>query len=156
MSDPNNHASGPGGYEKSDINIRKVSVYGAGLLVVICAAGILITIFVFKKLTTQNEEAPPSPMYQIEQRPPEPRLQADPQLDLKKLRTIEEEKLNSYGWVDRANGVVRIPVEQAMDRVAEKGLPNRPDARIEAGPAPDAPKPKPAATPAAVQPGTGR
>jgi hypothetical protein len=155
MSDKNLPSSGHGGYEKSDIDVRKVSIYGTVLLVVICGIGVLVTVFIFKKLTAQNQEAPASPMYQIEQRPPEPRLQAEPQLDLKKFRVSEEEKLKSYGWVDRANGIVRIPVDQAIERVVEKGLPSRPDARIEAAPSPDASKPKPGAAAPAAKPGAG-
>jgi hypothetical protein len=31
--------------------------------------------------------------------------------------------LGSYGWVDRAKGVVHIPIEQAMDQVVAGGSP---------------------------------
>ena len=33
--------------------------------------------------------------------------------------------LEHYGWVDKNAGVVRIPVERAIDVLAEKGLPYR-------------------------------
>lgn len=33
------------------------------------------------------------------------------------------ELLGSYGWVDQANGIAHIPVETAMDLLAEQGLP---------------------------------
>ena len=48
----------------------------------------------------------------------------DPQQDLEQLRRKQQELLNSYGWVDRDAGVVRIPIERAMDLVGEKGLPD--------------------------------
>jgi hypothetical protein len=35
----------------------------------------------------------------------------------------EDEVLNHYGWVDPDRGVVRIPVERALDIVAQRGLP---------------------------------
>lgn len=54
--------------------------------------------------------------------PPEPRLQRVPIADLTRLREREERLLTSYGWVDREAGVVRIPVERAMQLVAERGL----------------------------------
>jgi mono/diheme cytochrome c family protein len=38
-------------------------------------------------------------------------------------REKAETQLNSYGWVDEASGVVRIPINQAMALVAERGLP---------------------------------
>jgi hypothetical protein len=56
---------------------------------------------------------------------PEPRLQEDPAVDLALLREREEKRLSTYGWVDRANGVVRIPIERAMELVAREGLPSR-------------------------------
>jgi hypothetical protein len=57
---------------------------------------------------------------------PPPRLQPDPVADLNRFRVREEQILNSYGWVDRANGKVHIPIEQAIDVVAQVGLPVRP------------------------------
>ncbi len=38
---------------------------------------------------------------------------------------MKTKKLNSYGWVDRKHGVIRIPIERAMDLVAQRGLPTR-------------------------------
>jgi hypothetical protein len=57
---------------------------------------------------------------------PRPTLQPDDVADLSKMRADENEILNSYGWVDQANGVARIPVDQAMKMVAQQGLPARP------------------------------
>jgi len=56
---------------------------------------------------------------------PEPRLQLAPREDLAALRTREDAELNSYGWVDKTSGVVRIPIDRAMDLVLERGLPVR-------------------------------
>jgi hypothetical protein len=33
--------------------------------------------------------------------------------------------LHSYGWVDRAAGIVRMPIDRAMEVLAEHGLPTR-------------------------------
>jgi hypothetical protein len=33
-------------------------------------------------------------------------------------RAMREERLRSYGWVDRRRGVVHLPIERAMDLVA--------------------------------------
>jgi hypothetical protein len=64
--------------------------------------------------------------------PPAPRLQARPILDLQALRAEEAGALQSYAWVDRDGGVVRIPIERAMALLAERGLPAQP-ARSEGG-----------------------
>jgi hypothetical protein len=39
------------------------------------------------------------------------------------MRAEEDASLNSYGWVDKEQGVVHIPIERAMDTVVERGLP---------------------------------
>ena len=60
--------------------------------------------------------------------PPEPRLQATPRQDLQDLHRREEEVLNSYRWVDRNAGTVRIPIKEAIRITLAKGLPARPPA----------------------------
>jgi len=37
----------------------------------------------------------------------------------------QDEVLASYDWVDQKNGVVRIPIDKAMDLLAQRGLPVR-------------------------------
>ena len=58
--------------------------------------------------------------------PPEPRLQTNPREDLGNIRAREDQALNSYGWVDKNAGVVRIPIDRAMQLVVERGPPARP------------------------------
>lgn len=53
--------------------------------------------------------------------PPGPRLQTQPFKDIYLLRQAENEKLTSYGWVDQSAGVVRVPVEDAMRILSERG-----------------------------------
>jgi hypothetical protein len=37
----------------------------------------------------------------------------------------EDAVLTTYGWVDRQSGVVRVPIDVAMQRILEQGLPVR-------------------------------
>jgi hypothetical protein len=37
-------------------------------------------------------------------------------------------RLETYGWVDRKNGITRIPIERATQLIAHEGLPARPGA----------------------------
>jgi hypothetical protein len=53
--------------------------------------------------------------------PQGPRLQTQPFKDIYLLRQGEREKLTTYGWVDQASGVVRIPVDDAMRMLSERG-----------------------------------
>jgi len=69
-------------------------------------------------------------LYQIEgsrvTRYPFPALQINPPKDLQAYQTQARQDLNSYGWVDQAKGIAKIPIERAMAIVATKGLPVRP------------------------------
>jgi hypothetical protein len=47
-----------------------------------------------------------------------PRLEIDPATDLAAFRAQQQHELGGYGWIDRAHGVVRIPIDQAMKDVA--------------------------------------
>jgi hypothetical protein len=73
---------------------------------------------------TQKLGPPASPFESADVRvlPPAPRLQVTPVLDLKNYRDSQWEQLETYGWVDKEGGVVRIPIERAMDLVLERGL----------------------------------
>jgi len=54
--------------------------------------------------------------------PPPPRLQVAPQADLDRLHADENKQLTTFGWVDRENGVARIPIERAMQLLGERGF----------------------------------
>jgi hypothetical protein len=54
-----------------------------------------------------------------------PRLQVDEIVDYQDYKKKQDALLGGYGWVNRTQGVVRIPVERAMDRLLERGLPTR-------------------------------
>jgi hypothetical protein len=58
--------------------------------------------------------------------PPGPRLETNPQADLQRFRAEEEKRLNTYYWVDRQKGIVHIPIEQAMKKLATTGVPGFP------------------------------
>jgi hypothetical protein len=59
---------------------------------------------------------------------PEPRLERNERIEINDFRLKEEQTLNSYGWADEKTGVVRIPIERAMQLVAQRGLPTTPKA----------------------------
>ena len=55
-----------------------------------------------------------------------PRLQVDDVRDLDEMHRAEEPRLNGYHWINQSQNVVQIPVEQAMDILVKRGLPNVP------------------------------
>ena len=58
--------------------------------------------------------------------PPGPRLQTDPQADLRNFRAEEERRLETYSWTDKERGIVRIPIQQAMKNLVTTGVPGFP------------------------------
>ncbi len=55
---------------------------------------------------------------------PPPRLEVKPGASLAELRAAEDLDLNSYGWIDRNAGTVRVPIDRAMQVILERGLPD--------------------------------
>jgi hypothetical protein len=55
---------------------------------------------------------------------PAPRLEVKAGASLAELRAAEDVDLNSYGWIDRNAGTVRIPIKRAMELVLQRGLPD--------------------------------
>jgi protein SCO1 len=75
--------------------------------------------------------------------PARPRLQAYPRLELQTVLAQEREALHQYQWVDREHGIARIPIERAMEIMANAA--SNPTASP-TGPAnarPPAPRPPP-------------
>jgi len=58
---------------------------------------------------------------------PQPRLQLDDgNADVADLHAREDLLLDNYTWIDQSKGTVRIPIEEAMQIIAQKGLPVAP------------------------------
>lgn len=109
-------------HETDDVDVRMVSLTGLGLVVaVLIVFGIVRVVFdLFASAEAKRTARAPS-MSETSRQPPEPRLQINPARDLQQMRAVEDEVLNSYGWVDKPAGVVRIPVDRAMKLLAERG-----------------------------------
>lgn len=52
----------------------------------------------------------------------QPRLETNERIEINDFRLQEEQKLDTYGWVDQQGGAVRIPIDRAMDLIAQRGL----------------------------------
>jgi hypothetical protein len=115
-------------HEESDVNVRGVLGFAAGLLVTAVLIQFMVwLLFVYFSGREATRVVPEYPLAAGEQTrvPPEPRLQTNPREDLRALRAREDAVLNSYGWVDKTAGVVRIPIDEAIKLTAQRGLPVR-------------------------------
>ncbi len=126
MADPdNNSESRHRGYEDSDVSMGRLLAFAAGLVGLV-VLGVLGSAVVFRFFVRHQPLGPPaSPFENVRTLPPSPRLQLNAPLDLKGYLAEEDKILDSYGWVDRKAGIVRIPIDRAMTLVLQKGLPIR-------------------------------
>jgi hypothetical protein len=113
-------------FERRDVDIVQITGFGIGLLIAFMVSVVAMWgLFEYFKVREDkvNPPNPPAMMSEKQTLPPAPRLQPEPIKELNQMHANEELLLNSYGWVDQANGVVHIPIDQAIDIVAKKGLP---------------------------------
>ena len=119
------------GYETSDASARTLLAWGAGLVLVLITAAVTTGLF-FNALAAYAKRTDPkvSPLAATESSArPEPRLLEKEPEDLAAVRKDEDQVLRTYEWIDRERGVVRIPIERALELVAKEGLPSRPASR---------------------------
>jgi len=106
--------------ETSDVSARLVGVLFAGLFSFVVIS-IVILGLIFRSSLSGPDKGPTS-------LPPEPRLQTDPNADLAHFNAEAAARLAGYGYVDRANGIVHIPIDEAMKQIAAQGIPDWPRA----------------------------
>jgi hypothetical protein len=115
------------GYEPRDADARWIFGVLAGMIccgIVIHIALARISSYMLRRPAPTDAWRPIRPAQSAWQ-PPSPRLQVSPPLQLSQFRASEDLQLTNYGWVNRPAGIVRLPIEKAMDLVLQKGLPAR-------------------------------
>jgi hypothetical protein len=129
-------------FERQDVNVFQITAFGIGLLIscmVVVFAMWALFAFLAKREDNRNTPIPKQMAAERQYVPAEPRLSGlkvengqvsehpvYPRVELKELQDDENAILNNYGWVDPSKGTVRIPIDQAIDIVAKKGLPSKP------------------------------
>lgn len=114
-----------GGHERKDADVIALFMIGA----LLCLGGIIVIlscwglIHVLTLRQNAREEAAVIPAQQG-RKFPAPNLIVEPGSNFRPLRAAQEKELNSYGWIDRKSGKVRIPIERAMQLLIERGLPD--------------------------------
>jgi len=152
-NDPVSASTPQAGYEASDVSATGVAVFLASLMVFIIVffvfcfgMGKVINNQLVKrdgpankwntlqqgsgqvpKNMASNPALEQQQLQQMTERFPTPRLETDDgNQDLAELHVREALLLDHYSWVDRSQGKVRIPIERAMQLIAQHGLPVAP------------------------------
>ena len=112
------------GHETRDVDIRFIGLFSLGMVVLLAGSlvlmGWLFGVFAGKPLGRGRS----APIAEMRPYPPAPRLQASPTRDMQEMRRTENTRLQSYGWIDQTAGIARIPIDQAMELLATRGLPS--------------------------------
>ncbi len=153
---PANPTPGNGGYERTDIGVAGVLYFLLGLAVAGLLAYFLVDgLYSYLDKRSEAEQAPVDPL--VTNAPtdtrriakdypqsafPSPKLEEDERGQLNAIRLKEEQTLSTYDYIDKNAGTIRIPIDRAMDLIAQRGLPVRPQAGSSAAPAPESPQPE--------------
>jgi hypothetical protein len=140
-------------YEQSDVNVTGIVVFLVSLFVFVGVCGV-VTYGIGKLINAElNREDGPNTKWttdadaqirtlgnlpnspdlqnkvaEMTKRFPTPRVQTDDgNLDVADLHAREDLLLDNYSWIDKSQGKVRIPIERAMQIIAQKGLPVAPE-----------------------------
>jgi hypothetical protein len=116
---------GGAGHKRKDADV--VSIFLIGVAVLLFVVLVLLIIWMtLRHLRVERSKKEGSTKRVVEKAEtfPRPRLQVDPAEDLAQMRARDLLELTTYGWIDRKAGIARIPIERAMQLLAERGLPN--------------------------------
>ena len=101
-------------YEREDWPIRTVGLIYLGTFVFLVIAP-LVLMWTYPTAVSDVSR-------KLVVQPPSPELQVNPQQDLANFRAQENKLLNTYYWVDKHKGIVHIPIDQAMKKLARSGI----------------------------------
>jgi uncharacterized protein (DUF58 family) len=116
-------------HEPGDVNARAVTESGLAMavLIVVFVFGLWgVFVYLKSRVTEMSLPRSMSAMVNAQKQPPEPRLQPHGAQDMREMQADENKIMQQYAWIDPDKGIVRIPVERAMDLIAQRGLPAAP------------------------------
>lgn len=105
--------------ERTDAPLWLYGALAAGLVAFVIVSAVALR-FIYPNSVSGPSDAPTGESAK-------PQLQINPTADLAAHREAERRALTSYGWVDRQHGVVRIPIDRAMQDIAASGIKDWPE-----------------------------
>ena len=104
------------GYEPRDARPKAIGLWALALLLLVVGtfffAGLLERGLIAK---AERGELDPHPMAGTRRGPTAALLQTNPPAQMRAFAERERALVETYGWIDREVGVVRLPVERAME-----------------------------------------
>jgi hypothetical protein len=101
--------------EQRDVELRPIAVAATGLAAILALVA-LAALGTHALLRPDRAGTPSASTAEV----PAPRLQSAPAFDLAALRRQKSAMLDEYRWIDPSRGVVRIPIDRAMQLLVER------------------------------------
>lgn len=97
---------------------------GLGVLLTTWAVILLIyPFFQFLKYDRTGGKNPAKALVDLPKQPPEPRNVNHPYRVWADFDKAQQGQLKNYYWIDKGKGIVAIPIDRAMQIIAQKGVP---------------------------------
>jgi hypothetical protein len=115
------------GHETDTGDVRAIGLTGVSLAIGIGIV-LLLVYGMFQYLKHRPIViTPENPLAETDRQqfPPAPRIEEQPFMELRELRSQEESVLSTYGWMDKKAGIVRIPIDRAIVLQLQRGFPVR-------------------------------
>lgn len=118
-----NASSAAAGHEVTDADANPLVAIGIALAIIVFVAfiGMVLLYRVFAYYQPMMD-AEPHALHETRAVSSGPLLQPDPPREKAALRQLEDDLLTTYDWIDKEQGVVRIPIDRAIDLLARRGL----------------------------------
>lgn len=110
--------------EPDDLQAKWIWMVGASVLLVVWLVVVLVDPL-FRSLERERTGGSPASKLipYIPALPPIPRNESDTSDALRSFRAREAYFLTHYSWIDRDRGIVSIPIDRAIDILAQRGIP---------------------------------
>jgi hypothetical protein len=142
------------GYESTDVGVTGIVVFLTALFIFVAVCGVLcfgigkvFNAYMNKQDGPNTKWTKTADVRELGNLPSNPELQNkvaemtksfptprllndDGDQDVADLHAREDLLLDNYTWVDQSKGTVRIPVDRAMEIIAQQGLPVAPAAKV--------------------------
>jgi len=141
MPETLHNGHGHDSFETEDLSPQGIFYFMAGLAVVgVVIYFVVVGMYRFLDAYDREHQVPPNPMavhtgadprtmnsHQIQEQLdstfPKPVLEHSEQTQFHDVLEKQDQMLASYDWVDQKQGIVRIPIDKAMELLAQRGLP---------------------------------
>ena len=114
-------------HERTDANVNALIIFGVGFVVFAVIVHVVLWYMLVGLDRREAANDPPLPAV-AKERPrfpqdldkiPEPRLQTADKVDMQQLLKRDNARLYGYGWVDEKKGLVHVPINTTLERLAD-------------------------------------